>query len=234
MTLQIVAPPWPIRVVAVESRTEIVRGRPSEFRHHGIALSRHVDGRAALRTLAKEPESVMFIPTDMSDISVLDFVEIVVGLTHASVLIGLAPNSPDDIVAACIEYGALGTVALPVTPAKFVSAVAPIQSAHNENPAIELHCGRLTLNDSEHRVFVDGIEVYMAPKEFEVLKYIMSGFPRMISIDELARIFAPNDLEHATSVRVAVYRIRTKLDRASPGFPSVIETVRGLGYRVFG
>jgi len=76
--------------------------------------------------------------------------------------------------------------------------------------------------------------MYFPPKEFEVLKYLMQAFPRLVTIDELAREFAAGDAEHAMPVRIAVYRIRIKLARVTPEAPPLIATVRGIGYRVVG
>ena len=234
MTVSVEAPPWPCHVVTIASPSAVLRGSAAEFRHCGISLSRLDGGLAALRTVAREPGSIVLAPADMSDIPVLHFVEIIVELAHAPVLLGLTPNVPDGLVAECLERGAAGIVALPVTPARLAAALRPLRHSHDRSPEMELHCGRLSLSSAEHRVLVDGSEVYFSPKEFEVLKYLMRAFPRVVTIDELAREFAAGDTDHAMRVRIAVYRIRTKLTHAAPESPALIDTVRGIGYRVVG
>jgi DNA-binding response OmpR family regulator len=99
---------------------------------------------------------------------------------------------------------------------------------------VELTCGRLVLNAAEHRVLVRGVEVNFSPKEFEVLQYLMLGFPKLVSLDELVRNFADGDPTHAIRVRITVSRIRTKFALAAPGLPPIIETIRGIGYRIAG
>jgi hypothetical protein len=68
--------------------------------------------------LAHEPDSVVVAPTDMTDMAVLDFIEIVVELAHAPVLIGLTAILPDGLVAEGLSRGAAGLVALPLTPSR--------------------------------------------------------------------------------------------------------------------
>lgn len=234
MTVSVDAPSWPCHVVTIASPSAVLRGSVAEFRHCGISLSRQDSGLAALREIAREPGSIVLAPADMSDIPVLDFVDLVVKLAHTPILLGLTPNFPDGLVADCLDRGVAGIVALPTTPARFAAALKPLRHSRDRSPDVELQCGRLTLSSAEHRVLVDGGEVYFAPKEFEVLKYLMRRFPRIVTIDELAREFAAGDPEHAMPVRIAVYRIRTKLARVTPEDPPLIATVRGIGYRVVG
>ena len=234
MSLVVEAPVWPLHVVVIDSPTTLHRGSPAEFRRRGISLSRSADGCEALRMLAHEPESVVVAPTDLTDMPVLDFIEIVVALAHAPVLIGLTATLPDGLVAEGLSRGAAGLVALPLTPSRLASALGPMRRGHDHAPDVELTCGRLVLSVAEHRVLVRGVEVYFSPKEFDVLQYLMLGFPKLVSLDELVRHFADGDPEHAIRVRITVSRIRTKLALASPGFPPIIETIRGIGYRIAG
>ena len=234
MSLVVETPTWPLHVLVIDSPTPLHRGSAAEFRRRGISLSRSADGCTALRMLAHEPDAIVVAPTDMTDMPVLDFIEIVADLAHAPVLLGLTATLPEGLVAEGLSRGAAGLVALPLTPSRLASALGPMRRAHDDPPDVELTCGRLVLNVAEHRVLVRGVEVYFSPKEFEVLQYLMLGFPKLVPFDQLVRHFAGGDQEHAIRVRIAVSRIRAKLTLAAPGFPPIIETIRGIGYRIAG
>ena len=234
MTMVVAAPPWPIRVLAIESPTAPLRGRTAEFRHRGISLSRPADALSALREIAKEPGSIVLVPTDMSGIPLLDFIEIVVALAHAPVVVGVAPDAPPALVAQCLDLGAVGMIALPITPSRLAAVLSPLHRALDREPEIDLQCSRITLSPAEHRVLVGQTEVHLSPKEFDVLRYLMQAFPRVIPVDELVHEFADGDKERTLNVRIAIYRIRTKLTQAAPGHPPLIETLRGIGYRIAG
>jgi two-component system OmpR family response regulator len=93
--------------------------------------------------------------------------------------------------------------------------------------APELRCGALALDPRLAKVTVDGVPVKLTSHEFRVLSYLMHHRGRVVSQTELTEhIYAQNFDRDSNTVEVFVARLRRKLGA------SVIETVRGLGYRV--
>jgi two-component system OmpR family response regulator len=69
--------------------------------------------------------------------------------------------------------------------------------------------------------------VRLTGHEFRVLSYLMHHHGRVVSQSELSdHIYAQNADRDSNTVEVFITRLRRKLG------PSVIETVRGLGYRM--
>lgn len=231
MTSAVVAPAWPISVVTIDTDGMPFRGRDAEFRHHGIALRRHLSGTSALLDLGREPGSVALVPSDISDIPLVEFVELAVSLAHVPVIVGLVPGTGIDVVRSCLEQGPSGIVELPVTPGRLALSLAGLARPEPIEPEL-LTCGRLELDRGQHRVYLHGQEVVLAPKEFELLAYLMSVHPRVAGVDELVSATTVGGHENAMPVRVAIGRLRAKFARMVPGSPPVIETVRGIGYRI--
>jgi two-component system OmpR family response regulator len=91
----------------------------------------------------------------------------------------------------------------------------------------ELHCGPVTLDPRGARVTVDGTPVKLTGHEFRVLSYLMHHRGRVVSQSELTEhIYAQSADRDSNTVEVFIARLRRKLG------PSIIETVRGLGYRI--
>ena len=91
----------------------------------------------------------------------------------------------------------------------------------------ELRCGRVALDPRAARVTVDGVAVKLTSHEFRVLSYLMHNHGRVVSQAELTEhIYAQRFDRDSNTVEVFIARLRRKL-----GAP-VIETVRGLGYRM--
>lgn len=231
MTSTVATPVWPISVVTIDTGNMSVRGRESEFRHHGIVLRRHSSGASALLDLGREPGSVVLVPSDLSDIPFLKFVELAVSLAHAHVIIGLIPGTTVDIVRSCLERSPHGIVELPVTPGRLALSVADIAPPEPLEPEI-LICGPLELDHSRHRVLLDNQEVPLALKEFNVLAYLMSASPRTVPAAELVNATTSGDTDHAMPAQVAIGRLRAKFARTGPHVPPMIETIRGVGYRM--
>jgi two-component system OmpR family response regulator len=90
-----------------------------------------------------------------------------------------------------------------------------------------MHCGAVTLDPRLARVTRDGVPVRLTGHEFRVLSYLMHHRPRVVSQSELTEHIYAQDLDRdSNTVEVFVARLRRKLG------PSLIETVRGLGYRI--
>src|SRR5687768_13664258 len=90
-----------------------------------------------------------------------------------------------------------------------------------------LRVGGVALDPRLAKVTLDGAPVKLTGHEFRVLSYLMHHRDRVVSQSELTEhIYAQDFDRDSNTVEVFVARLRRKLG------PSVIETVRGLGYRV--
>lgn len=226
------APALPIRVVMVGAMPSTRRGTSAEFRHQGVVLTRQVEALASLREIGREPGSVVVVSTGLADMDAGDFIEIVASLAHSTVLVGVAADTPCDLVAELLNRGASGCVTLPLTPSRLEQALLPRRASPAPVVDSELHFGPLTLSLAAHRVFVGSTEVNLSPKEFDVMAYLMRAGTRLVDIDELVREFADGDAERVMRMRIVIYRIRVKLGQASPDAGPLIQTVRGVGYRL--
>ena len=91
----------------------------------------------------------------------------------------------------------------------------------------ELRCGGVALDPRAAKVTLDGAPVKLTSHEFRVLSYLMHHRGRVVSQSELTEhIYAQNADRDSNTVEVFVARLRRKLGA------SLIETVRGLGYRM--
>jgi two-component system OmpR family response regulator len=90
-----------------------------------------------------------------------------------------------------------------------------------------LRCGSITLDPRSAKVTVEGNQVKLTSHEFRVLSYLMHHRGRVVSQAELIDHIYAQDLDRdSNTVEVFIARLRRKLG------PAVIETVRGLGYRI--
>jgi two-component system OmpR family response regulator len=91
----------------------------------------------------------------------------------------------------------------------------------------ELTCGNVVLDTRAGRVTVDGAPVKLTAHEFKVLSYLMHHRDQVVSRTELTEHIYDQDFDKdSNTIEVFVGRLRKKLST------NVIETVRGLGYRL--
>ena len=91
--------------------------------------------------------------------------------------------------------------------------------------------GSVTPHTDTRRVFVDGTEVPLKNKEFELLYFLMSNADIVFSREALyERIWGYDALGDNATVAVHINRLREKIER-DPSKPRYIQTVWGAGYR---
>jgi two-component system OmpR family response regulator len=91
----------------------------------------------------------------------------------------------------------------------------------------QLRHGTVLLDARAAKVTVNGQPVKLTSHEFRVLSYLMHHRERVVSQTELSEHIYSQDLDRdSNTVEVFVARLRRKIG------PGVIETVRGLGYRI--
>ena len=95
----------------------------------------------------------------------------------------------------------------------------------------ELQVGGLRLNTQTRRVFVDGQEVELINREYELLYFLMLNLDIVFSREELyEKIWGLDAMGDNATVAVHINRIREKIE-ADPVDPRYIQTVWGAGYR---
>jgi two-component system OmpR family response regulator len=90
-----------------------------------------------------------------------------------------------------------------------------------------IRCGDVALDPRLARVTRDGVPVKLTSHEYRVLSYLMHHRDRIVSQGELTEHIYSQDFDRdSNTVEVFIARLRRKLGA------SLIETVRGLGYRL--
>lgn len=98
----------------------------------------------------------------------------------------------------------------------------------------ELQAGGVHLNTETRRVFVDGREVELKNREYELLCFLMLHLDMVFSREELyERIWGLEAMGDNATVAVHINRIREKIE-PDPSRPRYIQTVWGAGYRFKG
>lgn len=132
-----------------------------------------------------------------------------------------------------LRSGADDYLVKPVAPAEMVARVEAVLRRLESEPTPEptLEFDDLRLDPTGRRLFVDGIEVQLTQREFDLLLFMARHPGRAFSRDELMHsVWQYSFYTDASTVTVHVRRLRAKIER-DPAQPRHLQTVWGIGYR---
>jgi two-component system response regulator ResD len=134
---------------------------------------------------------------------------------------------PDRI--AGLELGADDYVVKPFSPRELAARVTAVLRRGQGSPAVEdvVELGPVTLARGAREVRVDGGEVELTQREFDLLEFLLRHTGQVVTRDQLLEsvwgFVSPGETR---TVEVHMAQLRKKL-----GHPELIRTVRGLGYK---
>ena len=200
----------------------------------GLEARGFADGTACMEALAFDtPELVLLdimLPGE-------DGLEILKKLKSSSktkdipVIMVTAKGSEYDKVVG-LDSGADDYVTKPFGMMELISRIkAVLRRSGKQQDKTKLSVGGISLDTKKHEVKVDGGQVVLTLKEFELLEKLMRNQGIVLTRDQLLTEIWGYDFDGETrTVDVHIRTLRQKLGEQG----SLVKTVRGVGYRIGG
>lgn len=126
-----------------------------------------------------------------------------------------------------IDAGADDYLAKPFHMEELLARLRALLRRAGAHTSAEWRCGPILLDTRQARVLVDGMPLTLTSHEFKLLSLLMQRKGQVLSRTELSEHIYPQDGDRdSNTIEVFVGRLRKKLP------PGLIETVRGMGYRL--
>jgi len=210
------------------------------LRREGHEVHTAADGRKALEQFDRSAPDIILL--DLM-IPILDGVEVcrrVREVSDVPIIMLTAKNSEADIVLG-LEVGADDYVTKPFSTPELLARIrSAIRRAHaktapehgDEQAGTDiLQASSVTMDTVRHRVTVDGHQVSLPLKEFDLLEVLMRNAGRLLTRRQLLNwVWGSDYVGDTKTLDVHIRRLREKLE-PNPAVPTRLVTVRGLGYR---
>ncbi|MQF98655.1 MAG: response regulator transcription factor [SAR202 cluster bacterium] len=202
-----------------------------ESADYSVLLSR--DGVAGLEQALKNSPDLVVLDVMLPGISGIDICREIKKQKNVPVIMVTALGSEEATVEG-FEVGADDYIAKPYRPRELVARIGSLINRYRrvDNKNTLMGVPGLEVDIARHQVKVDGIEVVLSAREFEILAVIIAEpgrvFPRS-QLLELAFGFDYQGLDRTVDAHMG--NLREKLGD-DPKEPRFIETVYGVGYRV--
>lgn len=153
------------------------------------------------------------------------------GASPPRILMLTARDTVEDRIAG-LDEGADDYLVKPFAFGELLARIRVLLRRDGRHPEAVLRVGDLELDGPRHQARLLGAPLTLTPKEFALLRYLMSRSGEVVSEGQLlAHVWDENANPRTRTVRVTVMTLRRKLAEAGGG-EQPIETVVGAGYRL--
>jgi DNA-binding response OmpR family regulator len=221
------------RILVVEDDEAIGRGLAEALAGQGYKVGWASTGAGALQDAAEAAPDLVLLDLGLPD---LDGVEVCrrlrTGWPATTIVMLTARGNEIDVVVG-LDAGADDYVTKPFRLAELLARVrAHLRRAGPSGASERLAIGRLELDTGAHRIWVDGREVELRPREFDLLALLMTEAGRVVARERImAEVWDEHWFGSTKTLDMHISALRRKLVEAGDD-PNRLSTIRGVGYRL--
>lgn len=236
-----------VRVLVVEDEASFADALQVGLTREGFEVEVAGDGASALEAFERGGHDLVLLDVMLPRLSGIDVCREIRTRSSVPVIMVTARSEELDTVVG-LEVGADDYVTKPYRLRELVARMRAVLrraggaggaggtgGVDGAGPAADgarLEVGDVVVDRDRHEVTVRGEVVAMPLREFELLTLLMANAGRVLTRDLLIdRVWGQDYVGDTKTLDVHVKRIRARVE-ADPGNPTLLVTVRGVGYRV--
>ena len=218
------------RILLVEDEEKLARMVELELNYEGYQVEKAFDGRTGLELALSGRFDLVLLDIMLPALSGMEVLRRLRRESQVPVIMLTARDTVMDKVSG-LDMGADDYVTKPFATEELL---ARIRAALRKRPApaepdSRLTAGPLVMDPDRHRVMVDGQNVALTRREFDLLRCLLEHKEKVLSREELLeQVWGFDFMGETNTVDVYIRFLRTKLDEAF--HIKLIHTVRGVGY----
>ena len=169
------------------------------------------DGMDALLTLKNNPVDLMVLDIMMPHLDGFSVCKIAREMSNRPIIMLTAKSNEDDKLKG-YDLGADDYMTKPFSPKVLLAKANALLRRSSALPADTINAGKISILAASHKVFLDGKEITLTYKEYELLRFFMSNPGQIFSREQLLNRIWGYDFEGTTrTVDTHIKTLRQKL-----------------------
>ncbi len=225
------------RLLTIEDDDDVRFTLRLHLEDEGYDVSEAANGADGLAAFAADKPLLVLVDLKLPDMSGFDICRAIRQTSDVPIIVVTAQESSFDVVAG-LEAGADDYVTKPYQPKELAARIrAHLRRAQPSRPSAGgslrgLAFGDVEIREEEGRALKGGVDLKLTRTEFRFLLFLAQNAGKVFSREALlAEVWHHDALADGRLVDAHVRRLRTKVED-DPAEPTLIATVRGLGYRL--
>ncbi|MEO8208683.1 MAG: response regulator transcription factor [Chloroflexota bacterium] len=219
-------------ILVVEDEPTLRETLADALESEGFVVTTAGDGRAALERFRADRPNLILLDVMLPELSGIDVCRIIRAESSVPIIMLTARGSEVDKVVG-LELGADDYVVKPFSIRELSARIRAIFRRGDQIAAEtgnEVDIGDVRVDLAGHRLLRDGVETRVKPKVFELLAFLIKHAGQVVTRDQLLELVWGYDYAGETrTVDVHVHWLRAAIE-PDPRHPTVIQTIRGVGY----
>jgi len=221
-----------VRILLVEDEAAYRDPLAFKLGRDGFDVVAVATGPEALTALTEETDLVL-LDLMLPGMSGIEVCRAIRARSRVPIIMVTAKDGEIDKVVG-LEIGADDYVTKPYSYRELVARMNAVlrRTAPAEQEETVLRVGPLTMDVDRHEVLLRGEPLALPLREFELLEFLLRNAGRVLTRGQIIdRVWGPGYVGDTKTLDVHVKRLRARIED-DPGHPGLIETVRGLGYKM--
>lgn len=223
------------RILVVEDEETLAEAISFLLSKEGFDVAVAATGPEAIEIFDKSGADLILLDLMLPGLSGTEVCRQIRTKSSVPIIMLTAKDSEIDKVVG-LELGADDYVTKPYSSRELIARIravlrrGEIQDAGGDESTLEV--GPVRMDTDRHIITVNGEQIAIPLKEFELLEFLMRNAGRVLTrVQLIDRVWGSDYVGDTKTLDVHIKRLRAKIEK-DPANPEFIQTVRGMGYKM--
>jgi two-component system response regulator RegX3 len=223
------------RILVVEDEETLSEAIAFLLSKEGFEVNVAATGPDAIEQFEKSGADLILLDLMLPGLSGTEVCRQIRAKSAVPIIMLTAKDSEIDKVVG-LEIGADDYVTKPYSSRELIARIRAVlrrgELSDSADDGAVIEVGPVRMDTDRHVISVNGEQVSIPLKEFELLEFLMRNAGRVLTrIQLIDRVWGSDYVGDTKTLDVHVKRLRAKIEK-DPANPEFIQTVRGMGYKM--